>query len=132
MCIRDSINYWRNGWYAGLGPGAVSCLAGRRCRAIEDIDEFCRRIRSGQDWWSDIEELDAEARFRETLVMGLRMTDGISMTGIARRFNIDILAYYGNIVLQLKEQGLVEQNGDRLRLSSAGMVFANQVMARLV
>ena len=64
--------------------------------------------------------------------MGLRMTDGISMTGIARRFNIDILEYYGDIVLQLEEQGLVEQSGDWLRLSSAGIVFANQVMARLV
>ncbi|MCL7487196.1 MAG: radical SAM family heme chaperone HemW [Desulfobulbaceae bacterium] len=129
---RHNINYWRNGWYAGLGPGAVSCLAGRRCRAIEDIDEFCRRIGSGKEWWSDIEELDAEARLRETVIMGLRMTDGISMTEIARRFNVDILAYYGDILLRLEEQGLVEQSNDRLRLSPAGMVFANQVMARLV
>jgi oxygen-independent coproporphyrinogen-3 oxidase len=130
-CLHN-INYWRNGWYVGLGPGAVSCLSGRRYTAVADIDEYCRKVAAGRDWWSDMEHLDREARFRETVVMGLRMTDGISLVELSRRFGLNALKYYGDILLRFEQQGLVEIRGDRLRLSSTGMVFANQVMAQLV
>ena len=129
---RHNINYWQNGWYVGLGPGAVSCLGGRRYTGVADIDEYCRRIISGKDWWSEMEELDPEARFRETVVMGLRMTDGISREDLVRRFGFDIFEYYKDILHHLEQQRLVNIQGDRFRLTHMGMNFANQVMALLV
>ena len=129
---RHNINYWQNGWYVGLGPGAVSCLGGRRYTGVADIDEYYRRIISGEDWWSDMEELDREARFRETVVMGLRMMDGISREGLVRRFGLDIFDYYKEIWRHLEQQRLVDVQGDRFRLTHVGMNFANQVMALLV
>ena len=129
---RHNINYWQNGWYVGLGSGAVSCLGGRRYTGVADIDEYCRRIVSGQDWWSDKEELDPEARFRETVVMGLRMTAGISREELVRRFGLDIFDYYKDILHHLEQQRLVAIQGDRFRLTPVGMNFANQVMALLV
>ncbi len=130
-CLHN-INYWRNGWYVGLGPGAVSCISGLRYTAVADIDEYCRRIAAGSDWWSDMEELDSEARFRETVVMGLRLTDGISIEELVRRFGLDALDYYGDVLLQLEQQSLIEIQSDRIQLSSNGMNLANQVMLQLV
>lgn len=127
-----NLNYWRNGWYVGLGPGAVSCLAGRRYTAVADVGEYCRRIAAGEEWWSDEEELDPEARFRETVVMGLRMTDGISLAELRRRFGLNVSEYYGDALRQLEQHCLVAVQGDRLRLTPAGMNLANQVMVRLV
>lgn len=129
---QHNINYWRNGWYVGLGPGAVSCLAGRRFKTIEDIGEYCRKIASGEEWWIDIEELDREARFRETVVMGLRMTEGVSMAGLNKRFGLDVLDYYRTVLSGLEQQNLIEIQGDRLQLTPTGMNLANQVMAQLV
>lgn len=129
---RHNINYWQNGWYVGLGPGAVSCLGGRRYTGVADIDEYCRRIASGKDWWSDMEELDREARFRETVVMGLRMMDGISREELVHRFGLDVFDYYTKILERLEQQRLVNIEGDRLRLTQVGMNFANQVMVLLV
>lgn len=129
---RHNVNYWRNGSYIGIGPGAVSSLSGRRYTAIADVDEYCQRISSGGDWWSDMEELNAEARFRETVVMGLRMTDGVSIEELFHRFKIDAVNYYGDTLLQLEQQNLVTIQGGRLRLSSKGMNLANQVMLQLV
>jgi len=79
-----------------------------------------------------MEELDPEARFRETVVMGLRMTDGISREDLVRRFGFDIFEYYKDILHHLEQQRLVNIQGDRFRLTHMGMNFANQVMALLV
>lgn len=129
---RHNLNYWRNGWYVGLGPGAVSCLAGRRYAAVANVEEYCRRVAAGEDWWSDEEELRREGRFRETIVMGLRMTDGISLFELYRRFGLNVLDYYGDDLRRLEQQGLVAVQGEWLRLTPAGMNLANQVMFRLV
>jgi len=129
---RHNINYWRNGSYIGLGAGAVSCLAGRRYRTVEDIDTFCRLIESGHAPWADVEELDREARFRETVVMGLRLTAGIPFAALEKRFGLNPAAYYGKTLSRMERQGLVTIADDRLRLTASGLNLANQVMAELV
>lgn len=133
MECRHNINYWRNGWYLGLGPGAVSCLAGKRYTAVPDVEEFCRRIETAERWWSELEELDNEARFRETVIMGLRMTEGLLLKEMNARFGLDVITYYGEILAQLERQGLVRILPDRLCLTrKKGMLLANQVLRELV
>jgi oxygen-independent coproporphyrinogen-3 oxidase len=129
---RHNINYWRNGTYIGLGPGAVSCLAGRRYQAVRDIGSFCRCMEEGIEPWEEVEELDREGRFRETVVIGLRMTAGVSVPELRRRFGIDMLAYYGPLLARLAEQGLIALQGERVRLTAAGLLVADRVLAELV
>ncbi|GAB4339935.1 MAG: radical SAM family heme chaperone HemW [Desulfobulbaceae bacterium] len=129
---RHNCNYWHNGWYVGLGPGAVSCLDGWRVGAVPDVREFQRRLVAGRDWWSWEERLEGVERFRETVVMGLRMSEGISLSGLGKRFGLDLREYYGPTLERLVSRGMVEISGDRLRLTSAGMRLANPVMAELV
>ena len=129
---RHNLNYWHNGFYLGLGAGAVSCLAGRRSAAVQDIEQYCRLIEAGREPWVEVEELDLEARFRETVVMGLRLTGGVSLAALERRFGLRALDYYGPTLRRLSEQGLVAIAGDNLRLTASGLALANQVMAELV
>lgn len=129
---RHNLNYWHNGSYLGLGAGAVSCLDGRRLAAVQDIEQYCRSIESGQEPWSEVEELNPEARFRETVIMGLRLTAGISLADLERRFGVNALNYYGPTLRRLAEQDLVAIDGDNLRLTARGLPLANQVMALLV
>ncbi|NOX80998.1 MAG: coproporphyrinogen III oxidase family protein, partial [Deltaproteobacteria bacterium] len=129
---RHNINYWRNGSYIGLGAGAVSCLDGRRLSGVADVEDYCCRLESGRPVWSDVEQLDREARFRETVIMGLRMTAGVSVAELRRRFDIDLPAYYGPTLAALLDQDLLVHDRERLRLSARGLVLANRVMAELV
>ena len=129
---RHNLNYWHNGDYLGFGAGAVACLAGRRSAAVQDIARYCQLIESGQEPWAEVEELDAEARFRETVVMGLRLTAGISLAEMARRFGLHVVDYYGATLRRLTTQGLLTLTGDNLRLTPTGLALANQVMAPLV
>lgn len=129
---RHNINYWRNGSYIGLGAGAVSCVAGRRYAAVRDVDLFCRRIETGREPWAEVEELDHAARFRETVIMGLRMTAGISMARLRKDFGLYVSDYYGATLRRLVELDLVDVHGDIVRLTDRGLTLANRVMAELV
>lgn len=129
---RHNLIYWHNGDYLGLGAGAVSCLAGRRCTAVRDIEEYCRLVESGREPWVEVEELAPEARFRETVVMGLRLTGGISPAELEERFGLNVLDYYGLTLRRLEKLDLVAIGGDTLRLTARGLALANQVMAHLV
>lgn len=129
---RHNVNYWHNGCYLGLGPGAVSGLHGERRAAVADLHQYAQRVGSGQSVWEEVERLEAEAAFRETVVMGLRMTNGLSIEELQQRFAIDLPSYYGAIFTRLVDQGLLIHDGDRIRLSSRGLALANRVMAELV
>ncbi len=129
---RHNINYWQNGSYIGLGAGAVSCLSGRRLTAVADVEAFCRRLAAGEPVWSDEERLTPAARFRETVVMGLRMIRGVDLVGLEARFGMDARSHYGPTLERLLDQGLLAVHDGRLCLTARGLPLANRVMAELV
>ena len=73
-----------------------------------------------------------QERFRETVIMGLRMLRGVSLGELESRFGINGVTYYGAVLDRLLEQGMVEINTDRLRLTAQGLLLANSVMSELV
>jgi len=129
---RHNLNYWRNGGYLGLGAGAVSCLSGFRFSAVEEPEVFAGLIRNGELPLAEGECLPLAARFRESVVMGLRMLEGVSFARLQRRFGLTPPGYYGKMLEELQEQGLVVVSKDSLRLTEAGLPVANQVLAQLV
>ncbi len=129
---RHNLNYWHNGLYLGLGPGAVSAFGGQRRATVADLPDFCRRVAAGQSVWAEEEQLDAAAAFRETVIMGLRLLAGVSITELRHRFGLDVTTYYGASLHRLLDQNLVAIEGGRLFLTRQGLPLANQVMAALV
>ncbi|CAK8721954.1 Heme chaperone HemW [Candidatus Electrothrix laxa] len=132
---RHNINYWQNGEYIGLGAGAVAFLHGTRYTAIADADQFCERLEclsSGQNIWEEKEKLDRDAAFRETVIMGLRMTAGVSLMELTQRFGMNAEIYYSETLHRLIRQGMLHIVQDRLQLTTQGFLLANTVMAELV
>ena len=76
---------WENGFYLGLGPGAVSAFGGGRFAIPPGLARYRERAASGQPAWDAGERLDREAAFRETVIMGLRLIRGVSAAALQRR-----------------------------------------------
>jgi len=129
---RHNINYWQNGPYLALGAGAVACVDGCRRQTIRDPRRYCEQVESGQSVILDEECLEPAASFRETVVMGLRMIEGVSREELQKRYGRDVPDYYGATLVRLIDQGLLELTTSHLRLTARGRMFANQVMAELV
>lgn len=138
FACRHNLKYWYNSKYIGIGPGAVSFLDNTRMAAIKDVAAYCRLLLnggSGDGWrrvWGDSETLDRQGRFRETVIMGLRLVQGVSRTRLQECFGLDIETFYGPVLERLRKAGLVEWAGEYLRLTPAGLRLANTVMAELV
>ena len=130
-CIHN-INYWENGSYVGLGGGAVSCFSGVRIKSEENPVRFTQMIDTGRMPFKEAEFLPLCARFRETVIMGLRMTAGVSNSRLEKRFGLTPQIYYGETLNRLLRQELLEEGEGRLRLTLKGLLLANSVMAQLV
>jgi len=129
---RHNINYWQNGEYLGLGAGAVTFFHKTRFTAIAHAEQFCTLLEDNQEVWQEKEKLDQEASFRETVIMGLRMTAGVSLAELSERFSIDAESYYSETLQRLIRQGMLDIVQGRLQLTDQGLLLANTVMAELV
>jgi len=127
-----NINYWKNGEYLACGASAVSSIGGVREKRIADTLQYISRIKAGGVLIEESECLLPEAAFRESVIMGLRMTKGVSILEMAARFQIDLVKYYGNILEKLINLQLVELAEAHLRLTTKGRPLANLILAELV
>lgn len=129
---RHNLNYWRNGSYVGLGSAAVSCFSGFRVKNCTAIEPYIRSVAADAMPWSEGECLCRERRFRETMVIGLRMLAGVSLAALKQRFDLDPLVYYGETLKGLMRESFVIVEDDRLRLTSAGLPVADRILSQLV
>ncbi|MFN2366430.1 MAG: radical SAM family heme chaperone HemW [Desulfurivibrionaceae bacterium] len=129
---RQNLIYWHNGSYLGLGAGAVSNWSGLRIRNLADPNHYAKRLLNREPPWQEGEALAREPSFRETVIMGLRLLEGLDLPALQKRFGINPEEYYGETLRKLVKRNLLSITADRMRLTEAALPFANQVLAELV
>ncbi len=125
--------YWRNEPYLGIGPSAVSYIAGVRTGTPRDINDYRKRIAHAghaQTWTETLEPLN---RLGETWWLGLRRTEGVSPVEAraAARYDAPIDPML-DVASTLVQQGLLELAQDRYRLTPAGIPLADRVAAEFL
>ena len=131
QCLHN-ITYWKNEEYNACGASAVSYVDGLREKRVADPEEYIRLVHEGRSLIMESERLPQEASFKETVIMGLRMTKGVSLQRLANRYQIDVKEYYGEVLEKLITSQLLEISQSFLRLTKKGRQLANLVMAELV
>jgi oxygen-independent coproporphyrinogen-3 oxidase len=129
---RHNLVYWRNEEYLGCGAGAVSYLGSTRAKRIADPQAYCDRMTRGQSVIEESEMLDSLDSFRESVVLGLRLLEGVSEARLVKRFGFTFAEVYTTTLDRLVAQGLLQTDASFLRLTARGRRFANVVMAELV
>lgn len=129
---RHNIVYWQNKDYLGFGAGAVSCVQGSRRRTVASPVQYCECIETEKSIIIEEETLKHDASFRETVIMGLRMNQGVSDSVLVSRYGINPSEYYGKNLQSLVAEGLLQQSDGFLSLTDRGRAVANLVMAELV
>jgi oxygen-independent coproporphyrinogen III oxidase len=126
---RHNLAYWANDAYFGFGVGAARYLHGVRSVNTRDINAYLRRIESGMPAIGPSEELSAEDRARETVILMLRRTQtGIERTDFERRTGFELDALAGATITRYQTRGLLEDDGQRVRLSHEGLFVADQIL----
>ncbi|MBQ4383964.1 MAG: oxygen-independent coproporphyrinogen III oxidase, partial [Firmicutes bacterium] len=73
-----------------------------------------------------------EDKMSEWMFLGLRKTAGVSDTDFAEKFGRSFTEVYPDQIRQLVHDGLLEQKGDRLRLTRRGLDLANIVFEAFI
>lgn len=120
--------YWKNQYYLGCGSGAHSYLNRRRFANRPDVEGYIRDMMENKNPVSYSELIgESEERF-ETIMLGLRLVEGISKSSFIERFGNSVHFYYKKAVGKLKERGLITEDDEFIRLTPKGMDLQNQVL----
>jgi coproporphyrinogen III oxidase-like Fe-S oxidoreductase len=65
-------------------------------------------------------------------MLGLRMSEGVDLVEMGRRFGLDLLTEYAGKFTDLAEAGLVEFFEGRVKLTPGGFLLGNLVFAECV
>ncbi len=130
-CLHN-LNYWHNREYLAAGAGGVGYWQGERWKNIESPLKYCEAMESGLSVVAEREKLAVEESFRESVIIGLRMVEGVAYGPLFDRYGIHLQEHYQTILPPLLEQGLVEFTDTHFRLTRKGRYLANQILAALV
>ncbi|AUT01394.1 coproporphyrinogen III oxidase [Nostoc sp. CENA543] len=122
--------YWENRPYYGFGMGAASYIEGKRFTRPRTTKEYYQWVETGCA--IDCEVTPPQEILLETLMLGLRLAEGVSLKTITQKFGQQPIEVIHQCLKPHIEQGLVEISKERLRLSDPqGFLFSNVVLADL-
>ncbi len=120
--------YWARRPYTGIGAGAHSFDGAVRSWNTRDLDAYLAAAANGASPVAGSEQLDEETQAFEAIALGLRRLEGISRTGYRELFGVDPVVQYHDAVATGRRNGLLDVDGDRVRLSPSGRLLANEVL----
>lgn len=146
MQSRHNLGYWHNSAYLGIGPGAHSNLDDARFWNVKTPRAYTEAIRRSA-WVSEInsthiaegrlaiegvETTSIEMQMSETMMLGLRLREGVSIAEFEHRFNADPLDVWACEIESLLALRLIKHDSGRLRLTRRGRLLGNEVFQKFV
>lgn len=124
--------YWRNGEWLGLGPGAHSQWGGERFANVRLPADYARLTESGRVPVESRERVDERTAQEDTVILGLRLRDGVDADEFERRFGVAVTDVFDAEIERVRSLGLVESHNGRLRLTRRGLYLSNQVFQEFI
>jgi putative oxygen-independent coproporphyrinogen III oxidase len=150
---RHNLVYWHNGDWLGLGAGAHSHLFDERFadvanprRYIElvgesrgpnpgNVGEAFRPPVSGAPAMRQTtfcEPPDRSREMSETVILALRLREGLDLAAFACRFGVAVEEVFGPAIEETRALGLTEIVGGRLRLRDEAVLVGDEAMLRFL
>ncbi len=121
---RHNTKYWKLQNYLGLGPGAHSYIDGNRFYFESNTEGFINGEKAVFDDFGG----DAE----EYIMLKLRLKKGLQLSELKELYGEKPLIKIKEKAPFLKEQGLVEFDGERISLTRKGFLLSNSVICELI
>ncbi|MDO4411734.1 radical SAM family heme chaperone HemW [Cutibacterium sp.] len=121
---RHNMGYWLGYDWWGIGPGAHSHVNGTRWWNVKHPATYRSRLADGRLPVEDYEVLNKEQRHEETVLLQLRLADGLPMSQLTQleRHRAERVVTQG--------LGMIESN--RLVLNLSGRMVADRIITNLL
>lgn len=124
---RHNLGYWTDREWLGLGPSAHSYVGGDRWSNVASLEDYHRLITEDKLPIAEREPADEDLRLREALAFGLRAVSGVQLGPLERRYGRSPLERFQDPIRRLTHEGWLVLEGDVLRPSSEGILFADEL-----
>ena len=128
---RHNLMYWDNAEYYGIGAGASGYVNGVRYKNHGPIRHYLTAVEEGNARITE-EHLSQKEQMEEEMFLGLRKKSGVSMARFEEKFGRSFDGLYGEIVRDLVQQGLMQIEGDRVRMTKRGLFLGDTVAERFI
>jgi len=130
---RHNYAYWNGAPYIGLGPGAHGFVNNCRYSNAADIEAYIGAVEGGFMPFAFVEELTADQRLMERVMLSLRTADGIDQESLILHFGDKAAAILASPVKQrYVESDLLLDDAGFLRLTDAGFLVADRIITDLI
>lgn len=123
--------YWHNQPYYGLGLGATGYVHKQRIARPKRLFDYFQLVGKGD--FPTSEPVSTEEELTDTLILGLRLLEGVSLAQIADRFGVQAA---DSVLAKLQpsiERGWVSYQSQTIALTTPqGLLFSNEVFSLFV
>ncbi|MBA30998.1 MAG: coproporphyrinogen III oxidase [Chloroflexi bacterium] len=139
-CIHNKI-YWENNYYLGLGAGAHSHINNIRFSNIRSPKLYTSNLNkktsiksnSNQlDFIENLEKLSYSEQISDTLMMGMRLNEGINLTVFEKKFGKSMTNLFKNQINKLSKLNLINVSETHIKLSKKGRLLGNEVFKEFI
>ncbi len=125
---RHNLKYWTRQPYLGFGVDAHSMLPltapGMECIRLATPDSLEHYVAGCPPQRTAVLR---EAALEETFFLGLRLNRGLDLQEVAASFGQDAVNLVQPRIAELATDGLIQQEGGRIRLTPRGRLLSNEV-----
>lgn len=118
---RHNLKYWRREPYLGLGPAAHSFDGQKRWGNPQSVRQWLSALNSGADPRAFVEEIDERAARLETIMLGLRLPEGLPE---------DVFSDTPKVADYIESGHLIRSEG-RIRPTDKGLLVADRLAVEL-
>lgn len=125
---KHNLKYWRREQYLGFGSGAHSFDGTKRWSNTHDPAAYTTAIEQGKLPIEQEEAVTATQALNEEFFLGLRQLSGIDLVRIEQKYGVARTSQIAKLV----DSGLLERDGDWIKLAVAKLAVSNEVFVELM
>jgi oxygen-independent coproporphyrinogen-3 oxidase len=125
---QHNLKYWEREPYLGFGAGAHSFSGSERWANAHDAASYVKAIEAGRVPVEQKEAVTLEMALEEELFLGLRRLAGIDLRRIEKEYGVELAKRF----TEFEKAGLVERDGDVVRLAESKLSVSNEVFVGLL
>ncbi len=129
---KHNLAYWSNDYYYGFGAGASGYLPGERITNIRPLPAYMKKTTAREKPILQIDKITRKEQIEEELFLGLRKIKGYSRKNFTEKFGFPLENLYRNQLKKLKDNGLIDEENDCLKLTNQGMLLGNRVFEEFI
>jgi oxygen-independent coproporphyrinogen-3 oxidase len=130
---RHNVKYWTAAPYYGFGCSAHSYDGDtRRWSNHRDVLKYVEMIESGASPVVEEQQLTETDVRAEAVFLGMRLMQGVDLRRYRESFGVDLRDEHADDLDRFCKAGLVELDGDLIRLTRTGALLSNEVFAAFV